>query len=390
MRKRLILTATVVATLGQGCLPPVTAPTAPDATSTRSALGEPSPEGLVGFKMGFGKLPGAAPSSGLPAGPRPSIVLGADIPVIPPDVTVLRERKTAPDEILLQNITSAARVPAGTLGRAPSASALTLRWRDDQGYRWTYDAALHRVGFDRITGADTATVSQLLQDDRLIQTAKAFLDERGALTRGWGKPELSFSWFKWWERALGENRCMNDAALGAVRELGKKGDADVKNAPLLPFRDSGARCVNPEFPTLQAVDYAATRDEQLVLNDRGESIFAAHLVVNVKDGTVQSGWFELPTDLDRSNYPALSANETLERLRAGGLNPITGSSPGVTITLNSFVIGLHKHTVTADDQPRSYFLPALWARGTVRRADGSTTGYATLVPLVRDDAFTKQ
>ena len=328
-----------------------------------------------------------SPKSDLPAGPRPSVALGAELPAIPSDVTVLRQRKTTPDEVLLQNITSAFQIPAGVLGRAPISHSLTLGWLDYQGYRWRYDAAENRLVFERIAKPETATVSALADDDSLVRIAKTFLDGRGISIRGWGKPEPSFSWFKWWERQLAENRCMDDKTLSAMRAFGLKSGAGGELAPALPLRGLGARCLNPEFPALQAVNYSAARDEQLVLDRQGESALAARLVVNVKDSSVQSGWLELQPELDRSNYPALSGNEVLERLRAGGLQPLSGSSPELTITYDSFLLGLYRHEVTLDEQPRSYFIPALWARGTARRADGSATGYATVVPLVRDGAF---
>src|SRR3989338_2316870 len=383
MFKRLVLGLAAVMTLGQGCVfTPATY-----TTSTVTPTGDPSPEGPVGFKEGFGKLPGAAPQASLAPGPRPSIVLGAELPKFPPDVTVLRQHRSTPDSILLENMAVALQIPAETLGRDPVGNALTLGWRDDLGFRWTYDASLNRMTFDRVAQPTAATVRTLRDDDSLIQTVKTFLDGRSILTRGWGKPELSFSWSKWWAASEEQNRCMDEKSLAAVRELGRKGDLDVANAPLLPFRDSGARCMDHEYPALQSVDYAATRDEQLVLNGKGASAFAARIVVDVATGAVANGWVGLPPELARANYPPLPADEVLERLRAGGLNPIEGSSPAVTITLDSFVIGLYRHTVRVDDQSRSYFLPALWARGKVRRADGSTTGYATVIPLVRDDQF---
>lgn len=388
MKLKPLIFALGLVLLGQGCLQkPVTAP----ATGSQpSPTGEPTPEGFVGFKAGFGKLPGRAPKSDLPAGSRPSVALGTELPAIPLDVTVLRQRKTTPNESLLQNITTAFQIPAGVLGRAPKSTALTLRWQDNQGYAWSYDAASNRLTFERSAEPEAATISALLDDGRLVQISKTFLDSRGITSRGWGQPEPSFSWFKWWERQLAENRCMDDKTLAAMRAYRQKDGKDGATAPPLPLRDTGARCLNPEFPTLQVVDYSATRDEQLVLDRHGETVLAARFVLNAKDGSAQSGWYELQPELDRSNYPALSGNEVLERLRAGGLNPLAGSAPGLTVTFDSFVLGLYRHEVTLDGQPRSYFIPALWARGTARRADGSVSGYATVVPLVRDEEFAGQ
>lgn len=389
MKTRVCVLIAGVLFLGQGCLPSVAPAPAPVAPAP---LGEPSPEGFVAFREGFGKLPSVAPA--LPAGPRPSVTLSAQLPTIPPEVTVLRQRQTAPNDVLLDNVSIAVRIPAGTLGRAPVATELGLRWEDDQGYKWTFSAADNRLSFERLAQPSAATVSNLTADDSLLETARTWLDSRGAYRRGWGNPEPSFSWQTWWAKAFADKRCMDAGSLTSMREIGSRAELKISRAPLLLKRDSGARCLNPEFPLLQSVDYQALRDEQPVVDAKGAPVLAARLAIDTKLNLVQTGWFELQPELDRSNYPALAPDEILTRLRAGGLNPTAlpvagqaASSSEATVTFDSLTLGLYRHVATVDRQPRVYFVPALWARGTLRHADGSAAGYATVVPLVKDDAF---
>lgn len=310
-----------VCLLGQGCLPPLTAPSNP------IPQGEPSPEGLVSFKEGFGKLPGPAPIQA-EVGKRPSVVLGAQLPDLPTSVAVLREWAAPPDETLLRNLTTALRIPAGVLGSNPTGNNVSVQWRDGSGFTWTYGATQDGMIFER-DGTSGFTAAHTLNPNA-IQTARAFLIDRGVDMTGWGEP----------------------------------------------YADGGV------------IFFPASRDASPVVGANGRLLPAATVKVDVSGTAVLGGTIELPPPgIDRSNYPGLTIGEALTRLRAGGTAPITVSSPTATVTYDHFSLAHYRHVAIVNGRARIFNIPALWARGTLRDGD-KIAEVATTVPLVLNTAFT--
>ena len=266
-----------MALLGQGCW---TIPNPqPSPSVIPSVSGDPSPDGPVTFREGFGKLPGTAPTRpGVPSGSLP-IVFATEVPELPPEVTVLREWASTPDETLIRNITTALHIPSGALGRTPIGKKLELTWKDGAGYIWSYASASNTVTF------------------------------------------------------------------------------------------------------------AATRDAQSAIESSGQPMVAATLEADVTGDIAIRGFFESLKNMDRSNYPALSAGDVLERLRAGGTHPVTDAGVGSSVVFDRLSIALVRHEADADGASRVFYLPALWAQGTLRRADGAIIPWATTVPLVSDESF---
>ena len=302
--------------LGQGCIPrlPAIAPSTPIAKE-----GEPSPEGFVTFSEGFGALPGVSPS--LPTATASSrMVINAAMPVIPPAVTVLREWDAAPNDTLLRNITTAVQLPPGILGATPVGESLVVRWQDEDGIQWSYDATnVLPVTFH----ASAMNVNRHPEAPDAIAQAIYFLSDHGIDPNGWGVPEL-----------VGQD-----------------------------------------------VLFGASRDQQTVTDGRGMSVPDAVIRVG-SNNTVTQGAFAVTHRLDRSNYPALSAQEILERLRRGGTHPISADR----VTIDHLSIELYRHEVVINERPRIFYLPALWARGTAQQGTSSLP-YETVVPLVRDEVF---
>lgn len=291
-------------------------------TQIPQVVGEPSPEGTVAFTNGFGTLAGPVP---VPEREKSApMVFDVELPSFPTDVTVLREWSPAPDDTLLRNITNALGVPSGALGQRPNGTDLRVSWSDDRGYAWNYGVvAANAVGFARAGMTPRAPTDEV----NAIEQSRAFLLAHGADMTGWG----------------------------------------------IPFVD-GSRVV-----------FAASRDRQSVVDDAGRPVPEA--VIEVTDnGTPARGWFVIPRQMDRSNYPALNASDIQKRLRSGGTN-IAGIAGGGVVTISRFALGLYRYRITQDAVIRTYYLPALLAEGTVTRTGGFKTPYATAVPLVHDDAF---
>lgn len=330
MLRRTSFAFLTICLLGQGCI------ASPIATNlpTISPTGEPSPEGFVTFREGFGKLPGRSPYDATKKA-QPKLILNAELPAIPTDVTVLREWNGAPSETLLRNVLLGVQVPAGVLGNKPVGDALAVRWHDEQGYAWSYTANTQTVTFHRMQPAQQhPTDAQRLSPDEIAEQARVFLVAHGVDAREWGR------------------------------------------APEIRTASSSAFAV---------LYFADSRDGQGVVNRLGQTESVAAIQLDVVSGDVSDGWFKLSQGTDRSNYNALSPDQVMERLRTGGLNT-AGEFNDATIVINEFARILYKHDGIVNAQPRTFYLPTLWAHGTLTRGD-KTTDFATVIPLVRDDAF---
>jgi hypothetical protein len=287
--------------------------------------GEPSPDGLVAFAQGFGLLPLKAPT--YTAGSHPTVVFGTELPNLPNAVTVLREWSSAPDDALLHNLTDALRIPAGMLGKSPTGESASVRWHDDGNNTWSYDSEKNMVQVER-SGAPASAVARTSTNERAIQTARVFIADHGIDTSGWGDP----------------------------------------------------------YALPSAVIFPASRDHQSLVGSDGRLIPGALIETDASGQVVERATFELPRSSDRSNYAALTMGQVTERLRAGGTNPVQGSPADTSITLTQFTLALQPFQALIDGRLRTFDVPVLWARGTVRRGD-VTAEYATTVPLIRDDQF---
>ncbi len=325
MFRRPLLAFASLALLGQGCWAVPRAQPSPSVVP--SVSGDPSPDGPVVFREGFGKLPGKAPTQpGVPSTSIP-IVFATEVPELPPEVTVLREWASVPDETVIRNVTTALRVPSGAIGRTPLSGHLEVSWRDGVGYRWRYTSASGTLAFERDELSFPEPLGTTTGD--AIEVAQTFLTGRGADVTGWGLPD----------------------AQGAI------------------------------------VTFAATRDEQSAVLPNGQPMIASSLEADVTGDIALRGFFELPRHMDRSNYPALTAGEMLERLRAGGTHPVTNAGEGSSIVFDKLTLALFRYEGVVNGDKRIFYLPALWAQGTLRRADGAIIPWATTVPLVKDELF---
>lgn len=329
MRRSLLPLFAALLFVGQGCFSPVT--TIPLEEIDGSA--SPAPDGFVAFEKGYGLLPGKAPTSPIPPERQPSFILETPMPGLPPDVTVLREWDTAPGQTLLRNITTALDVPSGAIGNGARGEALSLTWHDAQQYHWTYDAPAHTLTAELKTA--TVPTAPGLTEERAAEhasiAAQIFLTERGIDVAGWGAPE-------------------------------------VRLQPSGTWR----------------VTFAASRDAQPVSRTDGVFLPAGDLTGTGQ--TVTYATMELPRSLDRSNYPALTSGEVLQRLRAGGTNPIQDAGEGATVTIEQWTTVLYWYEGVQGTVRRSFYIPALLATGTYRHA-GTAKPYSTLVPLATDDSF---
>lgn len=333
MQRRAIVLLAALSLIGQGCIsgtPITTSTTLPggqEATpTTGAASGEPSPDGFIPFREGFGKLPGTARSD-VTSRSLPTTILAAPLPTIPASVTVLRAWMPPPDDALLHNLTNALQIPVGMLGGQPAGERVTVRWHDAKGIVWDYDSGNNAILF-AVPDAQAAPVIRTGDGVQAIQTVRAFIADHGIDMTGWGAPE--------------------------------------------------ARAASVFFP--------GSRDGYSLVDPDGVLLSGAEMETDAAGKTVIRGHLALPSRSERSDYDALPARTVLERLRAGGTNPIPNAGADTVVSFDHFDLVLTPFETIVDGRQRTLYVPALWARGTMRHGS-ETSAYATTVPLIADDAF---
>lgn len=391
---RLFTISLAILLLGAGCVwfPKFTPPT---STPSAPVSGAPSPEGFVAFRVGFGLLPGTDPASRIKLQPNVSVRWATALPPVPQEVTVIRRRRTMPDTTLLQNITTAAEIPAGMLQQKPSPLSFLLSWTDGKGYGWKYDAAQGHVSFSPASGdggavpaipSSTEVLSSFPVDTLLENAAKDFLTSRGAVSGAWGEPSPAFSWNEWWQNEQTVGRCMTNDTIASMRAL------TIADGSMIPptYDAKTTSCVAPQFPNKEVINFSLRQDNQPVLNENGEFINGAQVVMRADSLQPESGEVELTQEADRSDYIAIDSNTLINELRAGGLRGFKGVENATDVSIESFDQGLYRYDVQLNGETRTFFIPAIRMNGLATMKDGSRVAYSSVVPLVRGDQYRGQ
>ncbi len=380
MRSKIIIAMMLSTLLAAGCVQPI------PKSSNPEPLGMPSPEGYVEFRNGFGKIPGLAPKA-TTASTGAQIAWSTNLPTPLTEATVLRREPTLPDPSFLENITTALRIPAGALRAMPVAERAQVQWRDDQQVDWTFDAETNRLSFNLLTATGTLTTTTLQDEGAAERIAYAFAKDRGLADESWGAPATVFSWTSWWKTETDAKRCMSAASLDVIRGIAAKPNV-APPFPALPSASTVA-CVTPEFPARILVRFQMEEDGQPVYTAASNAAIA-EFVVRPDTNTVESGFVELPRELDRSNYPVKSQDDITNELRAGGIRGTGGLSADDRVDFSNFTYALYRHDADVSSTLRTFFIPALVATGRVTYASGASAPYTALVPLVSSDAYAEK
>ena len=372
--------AAIIILLGAGCV-------SESLTNIEiSEGGAPSPDGLITFREGFGKVPGVNPLNPQIGRQAGQIEWNAEIPNIPSEITVIRKRRTLPEPAFLQNMTTAIGIPAGALRLDPVATALKIEWEDDQGYHWIYDGSTARLEFQQNQSVDIQTVSALPIDELIILTAEKFLGDRGIDMTGWGDPALATSWNIWWLNEQRNGYCMTRETIASLRESARNPYMGIQGMEHLT-RDTNF-CTSPEFPAHQVIRFFVSQDDKAVYDANGEPEKVGEVIIRTDTMTVESGFFYLAKEADRSNYPAMTPQALIEYIRRGGINGIPGDADvNEEVFLSTFHEGLYKHDAYLDGEMRTYFIPAIQAEGIYKTTAGATKEFSMIVPLVREDQY---
>lgn len=368
----------LVALMGAGCSSFVPTPPTPSVDS-----GSPSPEGVIAYMQGFGLLPGKNPNPILSVDPDIRVEL-VDLLPLTPTVTVIRKRRTVPNDTVLQNLTSAINVPVGALGAHPKAKQMSITWDDESGFRWNYEARTDHLSFDRVSYDAPIVTTSLASDEQLTQAATNAMIDRGLMSTDWSSPYVVFSWKAWWDARIAEGKCMTKSSLSIIKRMAIESSLDYDLLPSLS-KTGSSDCVNPEFPNYQVVRYSLSKDGLRVFERDGMPTIGGEVVVRLDTQEIVRGWVELKHDADRSNYESLQKDRLETYLKQGGILGFPKSTASYKLT--KLAHGSYHYSVDVNGEQRTFYIPAVQGEGLLTFKDGTTTPYAVIVPLTREDQF---
>jgi len=307
---------TVLSVLGAGCVTPLTVSQVaePLGAAQGSSVGVPQ-------QNGFGVLPRLPLPTGQPAG---TVNITAELPSLQPNVTVVRLPGGGLDRTQFQNLTDAVRFPIGMLGAKPVNLSYGLKWSDGSGYVWTYASEDGQLRFTATSTTGQVLVHTLNQD-QILSTAKNFLTNHG----------------------IGELSYRNLSILSATAT------------------DS------------VTVTYERTVDERNIVDLTGRPELGGKLLIDPTTGMVASGWITLSAEPERSDYPAISADDMRRLMEAGGL----GGTPPGTVDIQDTFFAFLRHPKSDADGP-SVLSPVLVGQGT-QKIQSASRPFRIVVPLIK-------
>lgn len=356
----------LVALIGAGCLDAPTVPKTAEVLQTKTI------DTTIARKQGFGILPR------LPASSHTGTVqLAAPLPNLPSTVTVLRLKNGTPNDTELRNLANSLDISDAFIGNLPTIKDLTMQWKDDRGFTWSYTGSGRTLeGKDQTAPTEPVTLATLPPAAAILTAASSFLSDRGLDLTHNRNPLLAPDWSTWWANAQAAGQCVDRPTLSSIRFAAASAPTLIPNPPALP-QASQTACVAPEFPTRVRVIYPAFIDDRDVIQLDGTPVNAAELIVDASRMSVISARITPYAIPDRSDYPALSVAQVTSLLQQGG---VMGLSGAITITSYDFA-NLQTVDAVNDPHPR-YLYPSLVAHGTRTRSDQTTEPVTLIVPLV--------
>lgn len=326
---------------------------------------------------GFGE-PLKAPAIKLNAGAQGKVMVTADFPNLPENITVIRVKNGRPNDTQIRNISDTLDMPAAIAGPNPEGRELTIEWKDDEGVVWKTNASERRIDFfNESKPIKTLTVSAWPENDTVVQKSMLFLQDHGLGIKKYGLPYVDPDWIAWWKAEKTKGRCMSAQTISSMRAISASLTWLENGLPTLPQTNNTA-CVSPEFPSRMVVRLDALQDGQKILNADGSPRFGATLLYDVALGDIVSGWITVPVDPDRSDYPALTIEQAKDSMSRGGL----GGTPNGEVTIDEITfewLSLNDGRALRTD----YLYPILVGQGRIRLTDGKSAPYRIIVPLVK-------
>jgi hypothetical protein len=322
-------------------------------------------------------------------------VLTANMPTIPSASDVLEVNRPAPDPSALRAFVQGYGLPSALVAGIKQVQSVQASWSDVDGYQWNTDGASGMLNWwkqqdQKIMPMEDNGQSPpaKVDDAKILAAADAFLrahglgsvaDQGGTVEQYPNQPCIYNEGVKM--MAPPSTAPAAPTKAGTVSAIAVK--PGIYPMPPYPCR---------YFPVQANVYYGSTREGKPVVDMGGWPSRLSSVSVDTQTFTVMGGNVVFAEDVQRSSYPLLDQATVLERLKAGGRNPVYpwgSETKDITVTIDKIELAWLRYDSWDGNQPQTYYLPAIAASGHV---DRGMTGqepeeYHTTVALVKDDAF---
>ncbi|MFZ6015411.1 MAG: hypothetical protein ACOYUZ_03595 [Patescibacteria group bacterium] len=364
MPKNKFLAFIAIITLSAGCLPDIQVP--------NIAVSLDNTDAVITQSQGFGILPGTIHT---PAINRGEIIINTDLPSLQPEVTVVKIPGSGLNTTRFQNLTHSLGMPIGLLGDNAKNLTLSFSWTNDKNVAWAFDSTTKKISFlDAGNSPENTTVNFWPDDEKIIDAARDFLEKRGMDPADYRNIDIQSDWKNWKTDLEEETHCFTSGMLAEINNL----DSGRKIAESSSPESYIGNCITTQLPSRIPVTFQRIVDERNILDKIGTPQPGGVIVLNADTLEAEYGWFLLPQEAQRSDYPAIPATEMAQRLQSGGLGGLASGTVEITETFFAFV-PLRGQDLYGPE----YLIPCLVGQGQ-RILNSVSEPYWIVVPLVAE------
>lgn len=353
---------------GAGCYQPITVPKIAEQLGSADQT-----ETAVAQYQGLGALPEIQIPQ---VQDLNQITFNAILPSLQPTIAVLRLPATNLKTTEFQNLTQAIGLPAGLIGNQTQNLNYNLTWTNQSGIIWQFFSNDRKISFtDNSAKPAQSFLEAWPGPARLLDSVDLFLKQNGIDEKRLRNIQIIPRWSEWLEKLDKLDGCVPPDVRRQIIDLNDARDLFYTALPSLP-ENLTSGCVKT-YPARLPISFEKLIDGWNVVGRDGMPEYGGQIIINTATGQPESGWIYLPSDPQRSDYPAITSEKMKDLIKQGGLS---GPMPGnKTVHKIDFAfVRLPKEKNSLHD----FMVPAVIAE-TTRLVDGYELPYRIVVPLIK-------
>ncbi len=353
---------------GAGCYQPITVPKIAEQLGSADQT-----ETAVAQQQGFGMLTKIQIPKTQDLN---QMVFSTSLPSLQPTIAVLRLPATNLKTTEFQNLTQAIGLPAGLIGNQTQNLNYNLTWTNQSGVIWQFFSNDRKISFtDSSAEPAAAVLDSWLGRARLLDSVDMFLKLHGINERRLKNIQIIPRWSEWLEKLDQLDGCVSPDVRQQIININDSKDLFYAALPNLP-ESYTAGCVKA-YPARIPVSFEKLIDGWNVVGRDGMPEYGGQIIINAATGQPESGWIYLPSDPQRSDYPAITFEEMKDLIKQGGLNgPLPGDKEINKIDFAFVRLPKEQNSL------HEYMVPAVIAEAS-RTVDGYELPYRIVVPLIK-------
>ncbi|MBU2566984.1 hypothetical protein KKG46_05525 [Patescibacteria group bacterium] len=353
--------------LGAGCFEATTTPIA-------ETLGPTAGTGAVAQQEGFGTLPKLPPvtlnnNSGI-------IRINTTLPTLPEKILVVRVPGSGLDLTQFQNLTHAINIPIGMLGTKPTNTWYSFSWQNNEDYQWSFDSTFHQLSFfQKDQPFKINTVNQWPTQETIDQKVTNFLTSIGYDILTVQNISIQQNWLNWKLNTENTQNCISQQLNADLNELNSLDQ--LSNINPLDYKYTQSPCYSNNFPNYLPITFERVVDQRNIVDSIGKPQIGGTLIYDLNSQKFVYGWLTLPTEVQRSEYSAITEKEMRSSLEKGGLGGVPQGTIDISEVFFSFISPKKDNSYDYE-----YLIPVLVGQGK-QTLNNVSSSYRIVVPLVK-------